>query len=110
MDKLKNYALAAIGVIAVALSITLVTTKRAGAQQAEAIARPPAKPASPVEVVNVPTVVVGNTPLAVFDIDNARQPFQTFDGFTLTPNGPNGKFDQLLITVPNGKRLVIEQI
>jgi len=76
MYQFKNYALAAIGVVALALAITLVNTKRAGAQQTEAIARPPAKPASPVEVVNSPTVYIAGTPLPVYDIDNARQPFQ----------------------------------
>ena len=110
MNKFKNYMLAAIGVIAVAMSITLVTTKRAGAQQTEAIARPPAKPASPVEVVNMPTVLIGGTPLPVFDIDNARQPFQVDTNFDQGYNGDRAVNGWTLAIVPVGKRLVIEHV
>ena len=109
MYQFKNYALAAIGVVALALAITLVNTKRAGAQQTEAIARPPAKPASPVEVVNSPTVYLAGTPLPVFDADNARQPFQVDQvGFASI----NGQINAsgVMAHVPDNKRLVIEQI
>jgi hypothetical protein len=109
MHKFKNYTLAVIGVLALALSVTLVTTKRAGAQQTEAIARPPAKPASPVEVVNVPTVFIAGTPLAVFDIDNARQPVQSGNAAFAAQNGHTTSSTDTL-HVPNNKRLVIEQV
>jgi hypothetical protein len=110
MHKFKNYMLAAIGVLALASSITLVTTKRAGAQQAAAIARPPAKPASPVEVVNVPSVFIEGTPLAVFDVDNARQPFQRDDALDFGNGGPRGLVDFGIAVVPVNKRLIIEHV
>jgi hypothetical protein len=110
MYKFKNYAFAAIGILALVLAITLVNTKRAGAQQTEAIARPPAKPASPVEVVNTPSVFVAGLPLPVFDIDNARQPFQTSAHLFLPNGGAEASGGNLVARVPDGKRLVIERI
>ena len=106
MHSFKNYALAATGVIALALSITLVTTKRAGAQQTEAIGRAPvvtpaAKPVSPVEITN--------TPLPVLDIDNARQPYQSGNWLVQASNGQLFANTSIL-TVPSGKRLVIEHV
>ena len=110
MYKFRTYAVAVIGILTLALAITLVNTKRAGAQQTEAIARPPAKPASPVEVVNQPSVFVAGLPLPVFDTDNARQPFQIVETLDFGNGGPRGFTDLTIRDVPAGKRFVIEHI
>lgn len=96
MKKFKNYVLAATGVVALALTITLMNTNHAGAQQAvtpQAIAPPPQKPPKPPSQVEVVNPVLG-----VFDIDNARQPFQIS-----TQLGSS-------FVVPADRRLVIEYV
>ncbi|HYW69860.1 MAG TPA: hypothetical protein VE961_02425, partial [Pyrinomonadaceae bacterium] len=109
MHNFKHYAFAVIGVTALALTITLVNTKRAGAQQTEAIARTPGKPSSPVDVMNTPSVLVSNVPLPMFDMDNARQPFQLGNAVFPVTNGSAGA-EFTIGQVPAGKRLVIEYV
>src|SRR3989442_1703182 len=78
MKKFKNYSVIAVGILALLVAVALINASHARAQQAQAAKaiRPPPKPAQPVEVVNTPLAVMADVPLPVFDIDNARQPFQ----------------------------------
>jgi hypothetical protein len=71
-----------------------------------------AAPATPnVNVVNTPTVLVGNTPLPVFDVDNpASQPFQASAQFTMSGIGPVFSVTSDITVVPAGKMLVIEHV
>jgi len=71
--------------------------------------------ASNVNVVNTPTVIVGNTPLAplpVFDVDNpASQPFQESAQFTMAGGvSPIFSTTSNITVVPAGKMLVIEHV
>jgi len=78
----------------------------------QAVAAPAA---SNVNVVNTPTVIVGNTPstpLPVFDVDNpASQPFQESAQFTMA-GGVSPIFSTIsdITVVPAGKMLVIEHV
>ena len=61
-----------------------------------------------VEVTNTPLVTVDTTtPLAVRDVDRARQPFQQTGFVTFNPDATNAFAD---IDVPHGKRLVVEYV
>lgn len=107
MRKLKMYLVGASGLAVLALSITLLSSSGAGAQQAEAqqapqAKQPPPKPPTPVDIVR------SDITLPVFDIDNGRQPFQA-SAHSVMAGATNGDF-QTIAFVPAGKRLVIENI
>lgn len=79
------------------------------------VGRAVAAPASSnVNVVNTPTVIVGNTPLAplpMFDVDNpASQPFQASAQFTMTGQPLVFGATSDITVVPAGKMLVIEHV
>jgi hypothetical protein len=101
MKKFKNYSVIAVGILALLVAIVLINASHARAQQAQPakVVGPPPKPPQQVQVVNIP--------LPVFDIDNARQPFQASVRLNL-----DNSFKDLepIFTVPNDKRLVIEYI
>ncbi len=100
MKKFKNYSVIAVGILALLVAIALINASHARAQQAQPAKAvgPPPKPPQQVQVVNIP--------LPVFDIDNARQPFQASVRLGLD----NSSDLETIATVPNDKRFVIEYI
>jgi len=77
----------------------------------QAVAAPAA---SNVNVVNTPTVIIGNnpsTPLPVFNVDNpASQPFQESAQFTMAGDPLIFATNSDITVVPAGKMLVIEHV
>lgn len=99
MKKFKNYAVIAVGILTLAVAIAVINASHARAQGPQIVVKPGKNPPQPVQVVN-PT-------LAVFDIDNARQPLHVSQTLVLTSCNTT---EVLIATVPNDKRFVIEYI
>jgi hypothetical protein len=113
MYRIKNSFSAFIGLLAL-IGMFALLTPRTGQSQTDTVG--PAKPVLVINALSEPVPVtgtvnvgnLGNGPLPVRDVDNGLQPFHESVGLFLA--GGNSGNSETLLTVPAGKRFILETV